>query len=222
MRLKRNRAAGEKVGDATRGQLLAAAGEVFAEVGFRSATIRQICERARANVAAVHYHFGDKEGLYREVLRSSQDRAWELHPSQLERSETLAPGARLEAFVRSFLLRIFAPGPAAWHGRLMSREMIEPTGVLKELIEERIRPEAQRLQKVLGELLGANPRSPLVRRCMNSVVSQCLFYHHCRPVIEQLFPDQEFTPEAVEELVQHITRFSLAALRGLATARKAR
>ena len=52
----------------TRVRLLEAAGEIFASEGFDGATVRSICARADANVAAVHYHFGDKESLYREVV----------------------------------------------------------------------------------------------------------------------------------------------------------
>src|SRR5262245_42563987 len=50
--------------DATKGRLLQAAGEEFAEKGFECARIRAICDRAQANIAAVNYHLGDKEQLY--------------------------------------------------------------------------------------------------------------------------------------------------------------
>ena len=50
--------------DTTKAKLLEAAGEEFADKGFEKATIRGICELAGANIAAVNYHFGDKEQLY--------------------------------------------------------------------------------------------------------------------------------------------------------------
>src|SRR5580658_7522029 len=65
------RRAKHKDPDLTRDKLIDAAGTVFAERGYRSATIREICRRAGANVAAVNYTFGDKMGLYTEVLRHS-------------------------------------------------------------------------------------------------------------------------------------------------------
>ena len=42
-------------------KLLAAAGDVFIEKGFRDATVAEICARAEANISAVNYHFGSKE-----------------------------------------------------------------------------------------------------------------------------------------------------------------
>src|ERR1039457_3498370 len=55
----------------TRDKLLDVAGRIFADRGYRAATIREICVAARANVAAVNYHFGDKLGLYTEVVHQA-------------------------------------------------------------------------------------------------------------------------------------------------------
>ena len=52
-----NRSAGLE----TRGRLLDAAGAIFADKGFRDATTAEICRRAKANIAAVNYHFGSKD-----------------------------------------------------------------------------------------------------------------------------------------------------------------
>ena len=54
--------------DDTKTRLLEAAGEEFAEKGFEGATIRAIIEKAKANIAAVNYHFGDKERLYVQAV----------------------------------------------------------------------------------------------------------------------------------------------------------
>jgi AcrR family transcriptional regulator len=64
----------------TEQRLLEAAGEIFAEFGYRAATVRQICEKAGANIAAVNYHFGDKEKLYLAVLRSVPEAYLEKYP----------------------------------------------------------------------------------------------------------------------------------------------
>ena len=52
----------------TRTRLMEAAIEIFAEQGYRSARVRDICEKGRANIAAVNYHFGDKQRLYEACL----------------------------------------------------------------------------------------------------------------------------------------------------------
>src|SRR5947207_5435679 len=92
--------------DPTREKLLAAAAEVFAEAGFRNATVREICQRAGANIAAVNYHFGDKEKLYLEVLRRTQEDAFQKFPPDYGVKSNASAEEKLKAFVHSFLLRI--------------------------------------------------------------------------------------------------------------------
>jgi AcrR family transcriptional regulator len=201
---------------ATRALLLEAAGEVFAEVGFRAATVRAICQRAGVNIAAVNYHFGDKERLYVEVLRHSHEKALAQYPMDLGAPAGATPEERLRAFVRSFLLRMLASGPMAWHGKLLALEMIEPTQALDALVQERFRPMARLLRQIIRSLLGPAAGPEVERLCGCSIVSQCLFYQHCRSVVARMFPDQQFGPADLERLADHITRFSLAALRAFA------
>jgi len=197
---------------ATREQLLEAAGEVFAEVGFRAATVRQICQRAGANIAAVNYHFGDKTELYRAVLKESCQAALTKYPPNFGLSRRSTPEQRLRAFVYSFLLRIFSEGPSARHGKLMAREMIEPTGALDGIVKDDIRPMSVVLMSIMGDLLGKKADDKTKRLCAMSIVSQVLFYHHCRPVVVRLFPDTKFDEATIAALADHITNFSLAAL----------
>lgn len=200
----------------TRRQLLEAAGEVFAESGFRDATVREICRRAGANIAAVNYHFGDKETLYAEVLRFAHKRALEKYPPLLGMGDDAPAEKKLRAFILSLLLRTFDKGPTSWHGKLMLREMIEPTAALDLLVEERIRPMANQLWQIVADILKRPVSDEQVRQCAFSIVSQCTFYHHCSAVLCRLYPkEQPLDAAGIENLADHITHFSLAAMRNL-------
>src|SRR3954467_5344605 len=89
----------------TRQQLLEAAGQVFAEQGYRAATVREICLRAGANVASIHYHFGDKEKLYIEVLRYAHKREAQINPALCKPDHSGSPEQRLRELVQSLLFQ---------------------------------------------------------------------------------------------------------------------
>jgi len=204
----------------TRQRLLEAAGEVFAEHGFRAATIRDICHRAKANIAAVNYYFRDKEHLYAAVLQYAQRCVDEKYPPDLGLRANATAEERLHMFITSFLLHIFDEGQPAWHSKLWSREMIESTRALDALVEAAIRPNAEQLESIVRALLGNRATREQVRLCATSIVSQCVFYHHARPVIVRLYPEQRFGAQDIERLADHITQFSLGALKQLAREQK--
>jgi AcrR family transcriptional regulator len=200
----------------TRQRLVEAASKVFAAQGFRRATIREICQQAKANVAAINYHFGGKEGLYAAVLRYAYHNAIEQYPPDWGLKDNATPEQRLHAFIRSFLLRILEKGRSACHGKLMAQEMINPTHALDTLVAEEIRPLAKQLEAMVQALLGSPSSPEQVRLCALSIAGQCLFYHHAQPVIARLYPEQQYSTSEIERLAEHITQFSLGALKQLA------
>jgi AcrR family transcriptional regulator len=196
----------------TRQRLLDAAGEIFAEHGFRHTTVREICDRAAANVAAVNYHFRDKEGLYSEVLRYAH-RCLVVQPQRDMTQYGSAPAdQRLRVFVHLMMHQLFEAGKPAWHGKLVAREMIDPTAALDRLVQEEIRPKSQFLQSVVREIIGPAASQRDVELSTLSVISQCVFYRHSKAVISRLHPELKFTPDDIDALADHIANFSLAAL----------
>jgi AcrR family transcriptional regulator len=203
-----------QLSEATRTRLLEAAGEVFAEHGFKAVTVREICTKAGANVAAVNYHFGGKEGLYNAVLRHAHRCCAAGHAEQAVAAAEGKPAEqRLGVFIRGFLTNIFAEGQGAWQGKLMTREMAEPTNALVELVRDEIKPRASVLEGLCKELLGRGATREQVEFCARSVIGQMIFYHHARPVIERIYPDFDYSPACIAKVAEHVTRYSLAAIR---------
>jgi AcrR family transcriptional regulator len=196
--------------DPTRAKLLEAAGEVFAEHGFHAATVREICSRAGANVAAVNYHFGDKVELYAQVLRDAvcnvHDRPlWEA----LSREE---PNDALRRAIRHMLGRLCSPARTNLTMRLMLHEMTQPTPGLARVVDEVIAPNYRMLRRIIGNLIDTDPDDDKTRLCAHSIIGQILHYAQSRPVISRLWPKLELNDETLDKLAEHIGDFSLAYL----------
>lgn len=199
--------------EVTRRRLLNAAGEVFGRVGFERATVREICQAAGANIASIKYHFGGKFQLYEAVFGFWFDAAIEKFPVDLGQAEARNDRQRLRAFIYMLLSRLMAPGKPAWHGKIIAREMAEPTGVFETAIKSTIRPVVAQLHPIILAVCGELPKTTL-ERAMLSVIAQCVFYQHGRPVLERVFPHHVTHPD-LDALADHITEFSYAGLRAL-------
>jgi len=202
----------------TRQGLLDAAGEVFAEQGFRAATVREICRRAEANVAAVNYHFGDKERLYAEVLQHTHRYAMQNVPSAAVTGATAQD--RLRGFVFAMLSGLLTEGRPAWHAKLMMREMAEPTGMLDRIVEDSIRPRFMMVKSIVQDLLGGRGTDDELRRCAWSIVGQCFFYRFGYPVLKRLHPPLKYEDAEIQKIADHIASFSLCAIKEMAAKRK--
>jgi AcrR family transcriptional regulator len=89
--------------EGTRHSLIKAAIDVFSAKGFEGGSVREITQAAKANQAAINYHFGGKEGLYREVLKASVQAFAELSPLDMGRLAEMDGPQAVEAFIRTQL-----------------------------------------------------------------------------------------------------------------------
>lgn len=195
--------------DATKRRLIEEAGKVFAEKGFEAATVREICSSAGANLAAINYHFGDKEQLYLEAVQ-------EAHCTGAEDLPQLPPGMppdeKLRFFIRNLLERMIDPNRPAWHSQLMLREMAQPTKACEALVEGYIRPMANVLLSILDEIVPQTTANEDRFLIGFSIVGQCLFHKVHKPVAKLLVGEPTYEAYTVERLADHIARYSLAAL----------
>jgi AcrR family transcriptional regulator len=202
--------------DPTKARLIEAAGEEFATKGFERATIRAICERAGANIAAVNYHYGGKEGLYEAALLA----AHECSKAPVDAEVLLAPAeVRLREFVRQMLTNVLDKGRrGTWHEALLLHELIAPTAAADVLVRESIRPRFEFLKATLCELFpGADDRR--LHALAFSTVGQCLHYKIARPISVRLVGEEALEALDVDYLTDHITSVILAAARASSDAR---
>jgi AcrR family transcriptional regulator len=195
----------------TRQRLLSAAMRLFAERGFAKVTVREICRSARANVAAVNYHFGGKKGLYDRVVRTAIDTMQTTTAAIREAGAGRPADEQLTLYVSIFLRRVVAARDG-WIHQLMVRELSDPTPALDLVLEQVVKPRMAYLRGVIATLLGCRTSDARVERCAMSVQAQCLaLLSH---PVAALRPER-MSERDLEALAKHVARFSLGGIRDL-------
>ena len=199
----------------SREAILGVAGDIFSERGYEAATIKEITDRAGVNVASVNYYFRDKLGLYTEVLRMGvHDGRLSLPPE----SAGLTPEERLTRYIESFMRSILAVGRPSWCGRLMIRELAQPTPALPQIVEDIIRPNFFLMRQLVADLAGAPLENETLRLLTYSVIGQCCYWKVAQPILPHLWPEMKFDEEMVRRIARQIAAFSIAGIRAAAAA----
>ena len=199
----------------TRERLLRTGQRLFAERGFKRVTIREVCRGARANVAAVNYHFGNKLGLYREVVQVAIDALRATTDSAKEAAEGCPAEEKLRRFVQVYVRRLLATTPDDWIHRLINREIADPTTAIDAIVDQGIRPRLDYLTEVVAELMDRELSDPRVIRSVVSLQAQSVAYLP-NPLAERLGLKPRLTPAEIDQVAHHIVEFSLAGIRAIA------
>jgi AcrR family transcriptional regulator len=127
-----------RVSKVTREKIVKAASHAFARDGYEGASIRAIVADAEVNQAAINYHFGSKEGLYRAVLQTAL-RAL-MSDDDAPRSAKLSREAALRRFVRRQLRPMTARDGLSDYARIFNWETLRPSPVFRKFMAREVAP----------------------------------------------------------------------------------
>ncbi|MDP2227419.1 MAG: CerR family C-terminal domain-containing protein [Moraxellaceae bacterium] len=196
----------------TRAALIAAATPLFASDGYEATRTRDIADKAKANVAAINYHFGSKMGLYQAVMKAQADRMIEEFPLATDALSSAAPEERLHWLVRNLLRRVLVTQGGNQPTRMCVREFVEPTEALDYMVKEIVSHQFAIMKQVVGDVLGRKADDDELNLVAESVISQCFHYGMAEPMLTRLGVKIPRTDEEIDALAVHITRFSLAGI----------
>ena len=207
-------------GERAHTRLLCEATRLFSEQGYAATSTREICAAAGLNVAAIHYHFGGKEGLYREVLLGPirqltgefdgfDDPALPLAEA-LRRILGAFVGVAAQSRSAGAAACVAADSQAAQGLRLHLREMVEPSPMYAATVAQHIVPHHQAMARLLARHIGLAAPDDDVHRLVFALVAMAHDYCMSREFMHLLAPGLLERPDALTRALERLVDWGLA------------
>ncbi|MBW1704048.1 MAG: CerR family C-terminal domain-containing protein [Deltaproteobacteria bacterium] len=191
---------------------------LFARKGYHAVTVREITTRAGCNLAAVNYHFGNKENLYLEVFKTRwfprARRIMNAVDKALESRERISISAVIHAVASAFLEGPLTERERELHFQLMVRELAQPTEAFEIVAGQIMQPFFQKLGAIISPFLPGKMDEEQLMLSMFSVFSMILHLNFARVAVTRL-TGREYDAAFRARLVGHIVEFSLNGLGGI-------
>ncbi|MBM3395371.1 MAG: DUF1956 domain-containing protein [Betaproteobacteria bacterium] len=206
----RTRATATDKGAQARERLIVEATRAFAARGYSAASTREICEAAGANLASIHYYFGDKEGLYRAVLTRPID----LLTGHFRGFDDMGLSftEAMRRFLGAFLTHLMSEAEEALVMRLHLREMLEPSSVFRDVLEHTVFPHHEALVGLLARHCGMKKPDTELHQLAFAIVAMAYDYCMSRECMKVLAPDVLARPKASERILDRLLGYSDALL----------
>ena len=203
-------------GDA-RQRLIEAALRVFGEHGFTGASTRAIAAAAGANIAAIPYYFGGKEGLYMAVAGHIADqitgRIGPIFAAGQAGSGATPEEARerLLGIADGFITLMIGSEESALWARIIVREQFDPTEAFDILYERIMGPYYAAIGGLLGAIFREPAESDEVKLRVFALIGQALIFRIARAAINRRMGWDTLTVERLDQIRAVVLRH-LAAI----------
>ena len=201
--------------DRTKDRILDEAEALFALRGYDAVSVREITGAANCNLAAVNYHFGNKQNLYLEVFRSRwlprAVRIQKCFRESLAANSTVTPESVVESLAQAFIAGPLSEEERRRHHQLISGEMAKPTAAFKMVTDQALRPLFDNLLKDLRSAMPDDIEEEKLALNIFSVFAMVLYFNFARPLISS-FTGRDYDAAFKKRLVDHIVDFSINGL----------
>ncbi|MEW6712328.1 MAG: TetR/AcrR family transcriptional regulator, partial [Candidatus Riflebacteria bacterium] len=196
----------------TRQLILDTAGELFADYGMKGTSIKMIADASKQNIAAANYHFGSKKNLYIDTIKHVVEKLSENSDLSKEKVSAKNFDVELEKYVKSRAKILLSGSNPPWYGCLIVRALQEAPKNVQEMALEFFKPEVEFLEEMAKAVKGKI--KPLAAKMWAyTVISQVIFYVFARKMILLAVGKKSYTPDFIEEVVQHIVVSCKVALK---------
>ncbi len=205
--------------DPTRERLLDEAEKLFALKGFDAVSVREITSRAESHLSAVNYHFGTKKNLYLSVFEERwipRARRVATKLDVLEKNNVTSVEVMVHTLAEAFMRGFGDDRERLMHQQLIQREMSHPTEALEMIAEQVTKPVFLRLKNMIVSHQPSQNNGEDMFLCLFSVFAQIFFFNFGRNMVS-LLTGREYDPAFRDQVVDHITNFSLYGLNGRLT-----
>lgn len=200
----------------TRERILLAACRLFAERGFDGATLREITEAARANLAAVNYYFRSKDELIRSTLEFAIKPIIAARLDALSACERAYPGRTppIEKLVEALVRPMAELSSGENRDRLLLLLQVRTLAqsAISEVVSQHFRPVHERFVDHLQAILPRLSRAETALRydCTRGATLQILV--DLAPATKLVVPsaEREATIDQYETMIAGIVQFVVA------------
>lgn len=141
-----------KPSQTTKERILAAAVVLFESNGFGGASVRAICAKADANIAAINYYFGSKESLYGEVVKRVFQSGEDSKTMPLLSDNPSKPIDQLCAWIDWHINRYLLERNSTL-ATFIRRELASPSPLLQEIVDVTILPSFVALRDIVTAIV---------------------------------------------------------------------
>jgi len=194
----------------TKERILKAAHELFAQFGLEGASVRDICAKAQANIAAINYYYGSKEALYAQVVRLVYQEVEKIGEMPTLSAAPEDPEGQLAKWIDWYVRRQLSPKTDDL-ACFLRREIARPSAMLQELVDQAVAPLNVELFALIEALLPPGTSKDLIRLHCSQATGTTIVKMLCGPVSERLgLPSMEELD--LEMLIGHTQQCVMAGL----------